>query len=363
MEVLVAAWVGSTNLGDELVFAGLRRRLAGLGANVTAVSVDPAGTRDVHGVAAVDHRDLPGLVRATRSADAVVLGGGGLVQDFTSPLNLPYHLSRLLPARLARTPLGVVGIGAGPLQGRLGRGLAGAALGVARVCTTRDVASAELLRELGVGPVEVAADLAMSLPVPEVAVEDRLVVCLRPWRGRRGRLPVAMRRGAGDDNALWFVAEAAAALDSAATTTGLEVRLVAFQSDRDGPLHDRVAERMSAPVTTVRPGLDDVVGEVARGRVVVAMRYHALVSAVLGGRPAVSLGYDPKVDALAADVGTGVMALGCDRPALADLAGAVGELAARDDSGADGAVADARDRLRAREQRNGAALERLLAGS
>lgn len=362
MEVLVAAWVGSTNLGDELVFAGLRRRLAALGANVTAVSVDPAATRDVHGVAAVDHRDLPGLVRATRAADAVVLGGGGLVQDFTSALNVPYHLSRLLPARLAGTPLGVVGIGAGPLQGRLGRGLAGAALRAARVCTTRDAASAELFRRLGIAPVEVAADLALSLPVPEMTVEDRLVVCLRPWRGRRSRVPVALRRGGDDDIAPWFVANTAAALDAAAGATGLSVRLVAFQGDRDGPLHDRVAERMSAPVTTVRPSVGDVVGEVARGRVVVAMRYHALVSAVLGGRPAVSLGYDPKVDALAADVGRGVVELGCDRPAVADLAGAVEELATRDDASAGGAVADARGRLGDREQRNGAALERLLAG-
>ena len=356
----MAAWVGSTNLGDELVFRGLCGRLRALGAGVTAVSVAPAATRAVHGVAAVDHRDAAGLVRATRGADAVVLGGGGLLQDHTSALNLPYHLARLLPARLATTPLGVVGIGAGPLEGRLGRIVAGKALAGARVVTTRDAASAALLRELGVDTVEVTADLALSLPVPDVTVDDRLVVCLRPWTGRRRRLPVSLRRPA-DDVAPWFVAEMAAALDAAAGTTGLAVRFVAFQADRDGPLHDRVAERLSVPATTVRPGVGDVVGEVARGRVVVAMRYHALVSSVLGGRPALSLGYDPKVDALAGDVGPGVISLPFGRSAVAGLRAGVEQLATRGSQPAERAVVDARGRLQEREGRNGAALERLLA--
>jgi polysaccharide pyruvyl transferase CsaB len=359
VEVLVAAWVGSTNLGDELVFRGLCRRLAALGAGVTAVSVAPAATRAAHGVAAIDHRDVAGLVRATRRADLVVLGGGGLVQDSTSALNLPYHLSRLVPARLSAKPLAVVGIGAGPLRGRLGTGLARVALAGAHVCTARDAASAQLMRDLGVSPVELTADLAFALPVPAVAVEDSLVVCLRPWTGRRGRLPVALRRP-GDDVAPWFVAAMAGTLDAAASATGLAVRLVAFQADRDGPLHDRVAERLTVPVSTVRPDVDDVVDEVARGRVVVAMRYHALVSAVLGGRPAVSLGYDAKVDSLAADVGSGVVARGCDRSAVESVAEAIVELATNDHASAEAGVVDARARLRRREHGNGTALELLL---
>jgi polysaccharide pyruvyl transferase WcaK-like protein len=121
-----------------------------------------------------------------------------------------------------------------------------------------------------------------------------------------------------------------------------------------------VAERLSVPVTTMRPGVEDVVDEVARGRVVVAMRYHALVSAVLGGRPAVSLGYDPKVDSLAADVGPGVVARGCDRSSVDGVAAAIVELATNHHAGAEAGVVDARARLRRREHGNGAALERLL---
>ncbi len=356
MKVLVAAWVGSTNLGDELVFAGLRRQLAALGAEVGVISVSPEATAGVYGVEAVGHRDVAAQARALREADALVLGGGGLVQDHTSVWNLPYHLSRVWGARLAGRPVGVVGIGAGPLVGRLGRPLARASLASVVVCTARDAVSAELLQSLGVGPVRVAADLALSLPVPEVSVEDRLVVALRPWTGRRGILPAGMgRTGRSVDD--WFVPEMARALDQAAGASGLEVRFVAFQADRDGTVHERVAEAMSTTATTVCPGVDEVVDEVARGRVVVAMRYHALVAAVLGARPAVALGYDLKVASLAADAGAEVLSLPWSRSVVADLPGAVMEATRGDGRG----VAEARERLKVREQANGAALEHLLA--
>ena len=358
--VLVAAWVGSTNLGDELVFRGLRRRLDELGAVVTAVSVDPAATRAAHGVAAIDHRDVPALVRAARGADLVVLGGGGLVQDETSPWNTPYHLSRLWAGRAWGTPLAAVGLGAGPLDTRLAQALTRVTLAPLRCLTTRDPASARVLERLGIGPATVAGDLALALPVPDVAVGERLVVSLRPWRARRRRLPVAVAGGRAAVPG-WFAAGVASALDAAAVATGLEVRFVALQGERDGPLHDQVADRMRTSATACRPGLDGVVDEVARGRVVVAMRYHALVAALLGGRPGVALGYSPKVAALAGDVGPGAACLDWSPGGLARLAGSV-ERAATGEARAAAVMTTARDRLRSREQANGAALARALGG-
>src|SRR5688572_2849834 len=123
MRVLVAAWVGSTNLGDELIFAALVRKLRARGVDVTAVSVDPAATTAAHGVAAVAHSDLNGLWRALSECDAVVFGGGGLLQDETSPFNLPYHLSRLWLARLRSRRAVAVGVGAGRLDTAVGRRL------------------------------------------------------------------------------------------------------------------------------------------------------------------------------------------------------------------------------------------------
>ena len=351
--MLVAAWVGSTNLGDELVFAGLSRRLAARGARVTAISVDPASTSAVHGVSAVSASDPRSLWAAAGRADAVVFGGGGLLQDETSPFNLPYHLGRTLLAALRRTPWAGVGLGAGRLDTALGRGLVRTALRRAVAVSVRDRESAELLQGLGLAAPVVAADLALSLPPPEVEARDRLVVCLRPWAGRRGRLPAAARaRVAGTPEHL--LQATARALDECASTTGLAVHLVALQPDRDGPLHEAIAARMAAPATTATPGVHNVVAEVATGRAVVAMRYHGGIAAALGGRPSVLVGYSPKVDALARDLEVPLLRWSADGPS--GLASAVHSALGTD-------VRPAVARLRERERGNDEVLDRLLSRS
>lgn len=347
MRVLVSGWSGSTNLGDELVLAGLLRLLAGQ--QVTVVSVDPAATHRRFGVPALAPREAGRLVAAVRRAHLLVLGGGGLLQDETSPYNLPYHLARPALALAVGTPVVGVGLGAGPLT-RPGSRRAVGLLRRATAVSVRDPASRRLLADCGV-PSRLGADLALALDPVARPPEEVITVSLRPWTrqggggsprpGPRGLLPVGARRRHPLDVGL--VTALAAGLDALAERTGLGVRFVALQAERDDPVHARVAERMRTPTERRRPAVHDVVGEVAAGRLVVAMRYHAGIAAALGGRPAVLLGYSPKVDALAGELGAGAAGLPLAAPALADLpAAGLGVLGRGDDVGL------ARERLRSR---------------
>jgi polysaccharide pyruvyl transferase CsaB len=353
VRVLVAGWVGSTNLGDELVLAGLLTHLRALGVQPVVLSVDPEATARDHGVEAVRSGGPAALLSAAGSADALVLGGGGLLQDETSPFNLPYHLGRTWAAAVRRLPRAGVGLGAGRLDTALGRALVRTSLRRTPL-SVRDAPSADLLASLGLPRPTVAADLALALPDVDVPARDRLVVCLRPWSGGRGRLPVSVRarRTAplADDPA---VAATAAELGRVARTTGLDVHLVALQADRDGPLHDAVADRMSVPVTTARPALADLPAEIGSSRVVLAMRYHGALCAVLAGRPAVLVGYSPKVDALAGELGEAGRLLPWRAGGLSGAAEAVDAVAGH-------GTAAARDRLRARETGNRAVLAALV---
>jgi polysaccharide pyruvyl transferase CsaB len=351
MRVLISAWAGSSNLGDELIHASLVGKLRRRGCTIASVSVDPAGSRSTHRVGAVGDRDPIGIWRAVGEADRLVFGGGGLVQDQTSLVNLPYHLARPAMASVRGTPWAGIGLGVGPLVSGTGRRLTRAVLSGARAVSVRDAASAEVLMACGVPRPIVSADLAFGLATPDVEAEDVLVCCLRRWTGG-GRLPVALRR---DRTPHWQVAAAARALDAASARTGLPVRLVALQPDRDGPLHHRVAEVMTAPVTCVAPGLPTVLGEIARSRVVVSVRYHGAVAAVLGGRPTVTLGYTPKVESLASDLAAGGQGLPFSPDGFAAIPGAVEAVLGQDDA----AIA-ARERLRARERGNDRVLDVLL---
>jgi polysaccharide pyruvyl transferase CsaB len=351
--VVVAGWSGTTNLGDELLLRALLAMLRERGAGATVVSRDPAATTALHDTAAIGLGEVPALVRALRRSAGLVLGPGGILQDETSPFSLPWHLGRALEAVVARRPLVGVGLGAGPLDRRGSRWLVGRALRHHRGIAVRDAASAELLRDCGVTEVHQGADLVFSLPPPSVEPADRIVVCLRPHRPGGHRIPLRQLPESELDPER--IAAVAGALDALAASTGLAVHLVALERGRDDRYHELVADRLAAPVTVAVPGLDEVAAEVARARLVVAMRFHAGVLAVLGGRPAVLLGYAPKVAGLAAEAGRGA-ALVADTPAgYATIPAAAMRVLGRDDD-----VAAARDHLQSQVVVHGTMLDRLL---
>jgi polysaccharide pyruvyl transferase CsaB len=306
-------------------------------------------------VTAVDHRALVTVARTIRDSDALVFGGGGLLQDQTSTFNLPYHLSRIVVGRAARTPFAAVGVGAGPLRTTAGRWQVRHALRGAVGIGVRDEESADLLRSLGVDGVRLSADLALSLPSPGTAPADVICACLRPWRAARGRLPVGTRAHA-DITPEPMVERLAGGLDDAAPRTGLPVRLVALQRGWDDLLHRRVADRMAAPVELATPAPDQVLAQIAASRVVVAMRYHAGICAVLAGRPAVLIGYDPKLDGLARALGPAARLLPWDRTALRELGPAATAVLPHADR-----IPGVLDRLRTREAVNDVILDDLLA--
>ena len=349
--VTVAAWAGSTNLGDELVLAALLEKLRRRGVTPRVLSIDPAGTRATHRLAASTTRVLrnpPGP-----GSDAVLLGGGGLLQDETSPLNLPFHLGRARLAAIGGRPLAGIGLGAGPLTGP-GGVLVRRTLSTAVTVSVRDAGSQALLRSIGVSST-LAADLAVSLPTPGAAASGRLAVALRPWTGIRSIVPVSRRRRSAATTPPWFLPSMAAGLDDVADRTGLAVHFVAFQPDRDDAVHRAVAEHMRTEATFASPDVRGVVAEVASCQAVVAMRYHAGIAALLGGRPAVLLGYSPKVSSLAAEVPHGMAGLRWGPGASPDVADALLSV-----MGAAEAVLEARDRLRERERADDDVLDRLL---
>lgn len=221
--------------------------------------------------------------------------------------------------------------------------------------SVRDAASLDVLAGIGVA-ARLAADLAVSLPDPRVQVKGRVAVSLRPWTGTGSVVPVAARRrSATGDRPAWFAPAMAGALDAVAAGTGLGIHFVALQADRDDAVHRAVAERMLSPATFASPDVRTVVGEVASCEAVVAMRYHAGVAALLGGRPAVLIGYSPKVPSLAREVPGGMSGLAWDRVGLEALPRALEAVLDRGE-----AVVEGRARLRVREQVNDQVLDQLL---
>ena len=304
--VTVGGWVGSTNLGDELLFRILNDLLGDRGVAVSGPSVDPAGTAAVHGSEAHGHLNPSALRRSLVASDAFVFGPGGLLQDETSIWNLPYHLRRIRIARRTGLPWAGIGLGADGLTTDRGRSQVRRMLTGHTAIAVRDVASFDALKALGVDRVVRAADLAFLAEVPQVSGDGVLGVCLRaPQSGR-------FQPGALDHGHRWRDGQAAAmatALDDTASATGLTVRFLAFEARSDGVVHRQVAERMATAAEVVEPDLGGVVAALARVDAVATMRYHGAVLAALGGAGVVALPFSPKLRSIADDLGPGATVL------------------------------------------------------
>ncbi|HTR04522.1 MAG TPA: polysaccharide pyruvyl transferase family protein [Thermoanaerobaculia bacterium] len=339
--VLVTGYYGFGNTGDEAILtalvAGLRARDASI--RVLATSGDPGLTRQKHGVEAVPWRDPLSLSEAVRRSDLVVIGGGGLFQDYggveAGTLLTPRHggvtfyAGPAVLAAAARKPVALHGLGFGPLASPEGRRIVRAVAASAVRVSVRDAGSRSLLGEIG-APVEnvtVSADPAFLLSSAHVRPEDVLIgmgieprspivgVALRPWTQ-------------GVDPARWEAA-VATALDRLVERTGATLLFVPFErspwsDDDDFAVASRVRRRLAhGDRAAILSGLlapPDTASLLGGCDVVLAMRLHAAVFALAAGVPPVALAYDPKVDALLAGSGLAELAVPLSGLDAADLA-------------------------------------------
>ncbi len=291
MRVLISGYLGLGNLGDEALFAGLADGLRRAGHEPVALSAAPAATRRLHGVEA--HHRLAGLPRALLRCDALVSGGGGLLQDVTSARSLRYYLAVIRFARAAGKRVAVFGQSLGPLSeaGRrsVGRALRDLPVGV------RDAPSERLARELGLTPTRVA-DTALVLPAraPRAEPDAHGAVVLIP------RVDVPGQEAALRAAAAW------------AHGDGRPVRVLALQSGPDRAFAERFAAE--TPAVRVLDATDPYRAAALCGAAdrVASVRLHGLVFAARAGVAHVGAAYDPKVAGFADRSGAATVAVPID---------------------------------------------------
>ncbi len=357
-QILVVGYFGFGNLGDDAILdATLDHLRRGMSSppriSVVVGSCENAVRR--FGVEPVHWQDAAGISRAVRSADLVVVGGGGLFQDWwgvdPDGLLVPEHWGMGLyagPAVLAAAfdrPVALHALGVGPLDSDPALGLARAACDAASSITVRDEASRALLASAGVDPglVGVAADPAFALSL-ESSPQDDGVRRIAGLAAGDGPVVAAVLRDwdLGVSPSFWE-REVARGLDLVVEGHDARVVLVPFQTvhfEREGSPGDSgdaaVAERVRRLMRHAGRahllGRPDTPAEAAsllgRCDAVLGMRLHAVILAALGGVPTASLVYDAKVGTCA------------DELRLADLSMEIASVSAEAVSERIGAILD-----------------------
>lgn len=312
--VVVSGWYGAGNTGDDLILESLAHRIETEVPSSTVVVAAryPRPVLTKQGLEAFDRTDRHATEEHARRATAVLLGAGGLWEDYTFLRNhgvaglvtddavASVAALAVLPllADVHRRPVHVVGVGAGPLSDPGAQAVVRHVGKIADSVTVRDVASRELLEGIPgwTAPVEVAPDVVYALepgPLPQPRVSRS---------GGRPLVAVNLRPWGEDDAAISGAVEALGAL-----ATHRDALLVGV------PLSPQDAARLAAvlPATGADHVLLDAVGgdlaqllaDLGGCDVLLSMRLHGCLLAHRAGTPVVGLGYDPKVAAHFAELG------------------------------------------------------------
>jgi polysaccharide pyruvyl transferase CsaB len=287
LRIVISGYYGFGNVGDEAMLAGLLQMIRDVrpGTEMTVLSAAPGQTESVHAVRAVSRWNPTSIVAALRRSDALVSGGGGLLQDVTSARPIAYYAGIMELAGSLGRPYVILAQGLGPIHRRLNRRLAARALTRAAHVSLRDDESIALARQIGVRrPIDRAADPAIALAAHPTAKDAHVLVAPRGGSATRGvirPLRDAVREVSAGSPVLALPMDARDADISASVVAGIA----------------------GAQVVPADAGLETKLDAIASARVVIGVRLHALILAAAAGVPAVAISYDPKVDAFARRAG------------------------------------------------------------
>jgi len=300
--ILICGNYGASNWGDEAILAGLINlvKSAEKNAEIVAMTASPEITRKAHAIGAIWH--FPAGFRSffrywfspmgwqsfgkVASADLVLLGGGGLFND-EKPAAIWIWFVQFCWFWILRKKVFCIAQSVGPVKGKLARFLTKFVFKNAAAVTVRDEASKKLLEELGVKNVLALVDPAYAIGYEtehSINRQKRVVLTARNWLNDNSK-------------SNQILAELA---DWIGQKYGFKTAFIPFQT-----MHENDVERFNqiARLVKNRSNLELIEAEdysqaiemIGRSEMVIGMRLHSIIFAVLTRTPFVAISYSKKV--------------------------------------------------------------------
>jgi len=298
--ILISGYYGFNNAGDDVVLYGIISSLTREQPNISlaVLSNQPDRTAELFGIEAYDRWSLGTIIRELRRCDMLVMGGGTLMQDVTSPRSVLYYLGIVMIAKMLGKPVVFYAQGFGPILRSFSRAMIRYVVNGVDVITVRDHESGEDFKACGVkkAPIHVTADPALTIMPAQVSdtrgkellrelfddPEKPLVAfSVRDWKQEQ-QFKQAIARAAD-----WFCQQ------------GWNVLFVPmhFPSDLE-PSRQIIGkmERPGAKLLDLPVSFRDIMSVLKQCDYVVGMRLHSLILACMLRIPFTGISYDPKID-------------------------------------------------------------------
>ncbi|MBR8834619.1 MAG: polysaccharide pyruvyl transferase CsaB [Stigonema ocellatum SAG 48.90 = DSM 106950] len=290
MRALLSGYYGKGNGGDEALLATLLQMLPPHVMPVV-LSGDPQQTRDRYGVEACSRMAVLPLLQALRSCDALIWGGGSLIQDATSAVSPFYYGGMMALAQKMGLKTVAWAQGIGPVKRPITRWLARQTFGGCTKVSVRDRASAAMLTDWQI-PCILAPDPVWALEGKPVPGE---------WDLPAPRVAVTLR--SHPQLTETRLANLTRALVDFQKATQTFIILLPFQQRQDLHIAQAIHRQMRDTSKILCLEEPQLLKGVFRGvEMAIGMRLHSLIMAASVGCRCFALSYDPKINRLMEDL-------------------------------------------------------------
>ena len=296
--VVMSGYYGFGNAGDDAILEATRNALrkAGDQVELTVLSKDPELTRSRYGVDAVPRFNMLKVREALKGADALLSGGGSLLQDVTSTQSLLYYLSVIRCAQKLGKPVMLYANGIGPVRRAGNNRKVKHVVELANLVTLRDHGSARELENMGVKPSKmvVTADPVFHLDPASPQRAGELLAATGLPQGK----PFVVVSVRSWNNSEAFLEGVAALCDHLKQKHGLETLLVTMQREKDLEPSRKVMASMKERAYLLDQDCApaELMAVLGQAKLCLAMRLHTLIFAARMSVPTLGLVYDPKVE-------------------------------------------------------------------
>lgn len=294
-KVLISGYYGFDNAGDDTVLYGiigsLKKQHPAI--NLAVLSNKPKETMALFGIPAYNRWRFSEILKQLKSSDLLLMGGGSLLQDATSPRSVMYYLSIVTMAKLLGKPVIFYAQGFGPITHPISKFLIRTVVNKVDIITVRDQGSADDMKKLGVTrPLHITADPAVTIRPEEIDLN-----LSRKWIKENGKKSVAIsvRKWKNEENYKKSIARMADEM----IQKGWNVYFLPMQFPADVSPSRDITEYMTesgAILLDEQMNFHEIISFIGHMDFILGMRLHSIIIAAVLGVPFVGISYDPKID-------------------------------------------------------------------
>lgn len=283
-KVVISGYYGFENYGDEISLQAIVNVLKEQGIGISVFSSKPELTSSENGIICFYSFDIFDIIKQIFVSDALISGGGSLLQDKTSIKSFLYYIFVILTAKILGKKVIIFSQGFAPLKHKPLEMLLKIALKNLSYISVRDYESQKYLEKLGINS-KTFSDCVWAFNRTKALKKNKLVIQLRD-------------RDTLTDEKIGIMAKIIAE-----KYQHTKIEILPLHEEKDLEVCEKIYEELREYKVEVELlkhlNIKEATEVLASARNLIAMRYHACLIGLKHNTNILALSYDEKVTNLA----------------------------------------------------------------